>query len=198
MLCNSRKYPSYIFMKTVGILGLQGCVKPHFKHLKDCKVNFLAIKNEKEILKCDAYILPGGESTTMLKLLDAFNIKNTLKKELTKKPFWGICAGSILIAKTVKNPIQESFNLMDITIVRNAYGRQNDSFKTHIEGYEVDFIRAPLIESVSKDTKIISVINDNPIWVIDYKNNFKMATTFHPELNEITPSPMHKFFCKNI
>lgn len=180
-------------MKTVGVLGLQGCVSNHFKHLKMCGVNFKSIKTVKEILECDAYILPGGESSVMLKLLSEFNLTDVLIKELKKKPFWGICAGCILVAKSVTNPTQHSFDLIDLHVKRNAYGRQNESFKTKINNYEVSFIRAPIITSTAE--KVLASFENNPVWVA---NDKCMVTTFHPELNNDAPSPMHRFFCDMI
>jgi 5'-phosphate synthase pdxT subunit len=174
----------------IGVLAIQGAVMPHKPHIESAGGEFRAVKTPKEFDACDAFILPGGESTTMLKLIDAFALWDSLQKNFERKPVWGICAGSILIAETVTDPAQKSFGVLPITVRRNGYGRQRDSHHAEINEYKVSFIRAPVITNSGK-TEIMARHMDSPVWV-QYKKI--MATTFHPELTLSFPSPMHKAF----
>jgi 5'-phosphate synthase pdxT subunit len=139
----------------------------------------------------DAFILPGGESTTMLRLIENFNLWDSLARNFAAKPVWGICAGAILIAETVTNPQQKSFALLPITVRRNAYGRQLDSHQVEIGGYPVSFIRAPGITKTAPDVEIKAVHEGDPVWV---RRGQYMASAFHPELTLDFPSPMHAEF----
>ncbi len=175
----------------IGVLALQGAVEPHKLHIEACGAEFKAVKTAKDFERVDAFILPGGESTTMLKLIDNFNLWDILKEQFTNKPVWGICAGSILLAETVLNPAQKSFGLLPMTIERNGYGRQLESHYAKIEGYEVSFIRAPVITEIEGNIEVLATHENTPVWV---KCGNIMATTFHPELTANYPSPMHKAF----
>ncbi len=174
----------------IGVLALQGAVEPHKAHIEAAGGEFRAVKTPDQFKDVDAFILPGGESTTMLKLIDTFDLWDTLKKQFSEKPVWGICAGSILLAKTVTNPAQKSFGLMPIAVERNAYGRQLDSHHADVNGYEVSFIRAPVIKDAA-NANILATHDNTPVWV---QAGQYMATTFHPELTLDFPSPMHKAF----
>lgn len=178
----------------IGILALQGDFQKHQERFIELKLENISIKTllikKPELLDAiDALVIPGGESTTLLKLMSE-EFKNKIKNftENNKKIF-GTCAGSILLANKVKNPEQESFNLIDIEVTRNAYGRQNDSFiannleiKTLNEKSinEVIFIRAPKISKTGKNIDILSSYNDSPVLV---RNKNIMVATFHPELS---------------
>lgn len=175
----------------IGVLALQGAVMPHKAHIEACGAEFLAAKTAEQISAVDALILPGGESTTMLKLIDRFDLEDVLKEAFATKPVWGVCAGVILIAKTVLNPAQKSFGLLDITVERNGYGRQLESRIEEIDSYPVSYIRAPIISQVSDDMTIKAYRDGLPVWI---QKDHIMATTFHPELTLKTPSPMHKIF----
>lgn len=174
----------------IGVLALQGAVMPHKPHIEALGAEFRAVKTADDFSQVDAFILPGGESTTMLKLIDAFNLEDVLKKEFARKPVWGICAGSILMADTVLNPAQKSFGLLPLTVSRNGYGRQLDSIHQEIEGYVVSFIRAPVFEDAG-DAQVLARRDGKPVWV--QKGRY-MASSFHPELTQDFPSPMHKAF----
>lgn len=178
-------------MKTVGVLALQGAVQPHQPHIEACGATFKPVKTISQINNVDALILPGGESTTILKLIENFNLWDALQNTIATKPVWGICAGSILLAKTVKNPAQKSFAALPITIARNGYGRQIDSHHIKINNYAVSLIRAPIITEVTEDVTILASHDNTPVWV---KKNDIMASTFHPELTMDYPSPMHQKF----
>lgn len=177
--------------KTAGILALQGCVDPHKPHLEACGVAYKEVRTAEDMTDVDGYILPGGESSTMLRLIKVFELEEKLKEEFATKPVWGICAGAILMASEVTHPAQRSFGLLDMSIRRNGYGRQLESFETTEQDYPVSYIRAPIIEKIGKDVEVITQ-GDTPTWV---QNGSYMATTFHPELTDIYPSPMHKAFC---
>ena len=177
--------------KTVGILALQGCVDPHIPHVEACGCNVRAVKTKSEIEGVDALILPGGESTTMLKLINVFGLWDVLKQAFQDKPVWGICAGSILLASEVVNPSQESFGMVDCTIIRNGYGRQLDSHIVEYQDYPVSFIRAPVIQSVGQGVDVLWESEGKPVWV---RQGNIMLTTFHPEMTLEVPSPMHRYF----
>lgn len=175
----------------IGVLALQGAVQPHKAHIEACGAVFRAVKTAEEIKSVDGFILPGGESTTMLKLINRFELWDVLVEEFAKKPVWGICAGSILIAEKVTNPEQRSFGLLPITVQRNGYGRQINSQHTEINGYTVSLIRAPIITDIADDVEILAKHDDLPVWI---KKGHVMASSFHPELTMDYPSPMHKAF----
>ena len=175
----------------IGVLALQGAVELHKAHIEACGAEYRAVKTPAGFAQVDAFILPGGESTTMLKLIENFNLWDVLATEFSKKPVWGICAGSILMASKVINPAQKSFGLLPITVERNGYGRQLESHYAKINGYEVSFIRAPIITEAGGGVEILASHDNKPVWV---QSGDKIASTFHPELNKQYPSPMHKHF----
>lgn len=180
-------------MKTkpiIGVLALQGAVEPHKNHIEAAGAEFRAVKTPEQFDEVDGFILPGGESTTMLKLIDAFGLWDALEKNFKQKPVWGICAGSILLAKKVTDPAQKSFGMLPITVQRNGYGRQLDSHHADINGYPVSLIRAPVITDAA-NTNILASHNGVPVWV---QSGQYMASTFHPELTLDFPSPMHTAF----
>ena len=179
----------------IGVLALQGCVQPHQFHIESLGATFVEIKRPEELKSVQGLILPGGESSTMIKLIDVFSLESSLKAAFQQMPVWGICAGSILMAKSVQSPAQKSFGLIDMTVERNSYGRQQESFSSTVNGYTVSFIRAPRIVSVGKEVKIIAEKNGDPIWI---QSGSYMATTFHAELTPTAPSPMHEAFLKLI
>lgn len=177
--------------KTIGVLALQGAVELHRPHIEACGARYMAVKTPAHFAQVDAFILPGGESTTMLKLIENFGLWDVLVDEFSKKPVWGICAGSILMAKTVLNPAQKSFGLMDYTIERNGYGTQRESHHATIADYDVSLIRAPIIKDLADDIAIKATHDGDAVWIT--KGQY-MSTTFHPEVNLTFPSPMHRAF----
>lgn len=175
----------------IGVFALQGAVAPHKAHIEAAGGEFRAVKTPEQFASVDGFILPGGESTTMLKLIERFDLWDVLAKEFAAKPVWGICAGSILMAREVSNPSQKSFGLLPMSVQRNGYGRQLESHHADIEGYTVSFIRAPVIENLDADVKILASHQGQPVWV--QKGQY-MAATFHAEMNLEAPSPMHVQF----
>jgi 5'-phosphate synthase pdxT subunit len=178
-------------MIPIGILALQGCVEPHEPHLEPLDACLVPVKKASDFHEIRGLILPGGESSTFLKLLKDFELESTLKETFERIPVWGICAGSILMAQKVYDPVQLSFHAITMTVQRNAYGRQNESFVSKVQDYPVLFIRAPKIIECSKTVKVIATWKESPIWV---ESGIHMATTFHSELSEDYPSPMHRAF----
>ena len=175
----------------IGVLALQGAFQLHQKHIEALGAEYVPVITSQDFLKIDGLILPGGESATMLKLIDAVGIQDTLTDFFKVKPVWGICAGAILMAKSVSNPAQKSFGVIDIEIERNAYGRQLESQHETIEDYEVASIRAPKIVKVGKDIHVLAKRSGDPTWLEFQK---LMVTTFHPETNLSAPSPWHRRF----
>ncbi len=193
----------------VGVLALQGCVDPHRPHLEAAGAVFRPVRTAAALDGIDACILPGGESTTMLRLIGVFGLEPALRAAFARMPVWGVCAGAILMASRVLHPAQASFGLLDITVERNAYGRQLDSVQATVHGYPVSFIRSPRIAAVPADhdaplegrppaahdrrtaPAVLAERDGDPAWVATPQY---MATTFHPELTLAFPSPMHRAF----
>jgi 5'-phosphate synthase pdxT subunit len=137
-----------------------------------------------EMDHCDGLVLPGGESSTMLKLLAQEGLFEPLRRFGRSRPIYGSCAGAILLARTVASPTQKSLNLLNISVERNAYGRQIDSRIARIptaEHGEIEavFIRAPIIRRVGDEVGIIAMYQGDPVWA---EQGPHMVTTFHPEL----------------
>ena len=195
--------------KVIGCLALQGCVEKHRAHIEAAGAVFKPVKTPKDFESVDAFILPGGESTTMLRLIKVFDLWDVLAAQFAAKPVWGICAGAILMAnKAIVNDnlssrqgggagqsTQKSFGLLDMDVLRNGYGTQIESHVTKIDGYDVSFIRAPVISRTGEGVEIKATHQNNPVWVqgTDEKSHY-MASTFHPELTAQYPSPMHERF----
>ena len=165
---------------SVGILALQGAISDHIYHLKRLEIEPVFVKTPEDLSQLDGLILPGGESSTMLNLIQRFALKSSLRSFLENTPSYGVCAGCILQARSVW-PRQFSFNVLDISVVRNALGRQIHSKKVFIKDMDesVCFIRAPVIESVGATVTIVAKHDNSPVWV---ENGKHMATTFHSEL----------------
>ncbi|TCK93244.1 5'-phosphate synthase pdxT subunit [Natranaerovirga hydrolytica] len=185
-------------MLNVGVLDLQGSVKEHLNSLSKIKnVEAIKVKYKDDLESINGLIIPGGESTTMGKLLDDFNIKSLLKERIANGlPVWGTCAGMILLAKNIHNQEDTHLATMDITVKRNAYGRQINSFMTYELIPEISnkkiplvFIRAPYILETSSTVEIIATINNN---IVAAKQNNMFVTSFHPELTD--DIQVHQYF----
>jgi pyridoxal 5'-phosphate synthase pdxT subunit len=170
-------------VKTVGILALQGDFDAHRKAVERAGVRPIEVRTAQDLDACDGLIVPGGESTTMLKLLDIEKLIEPLRQFAARKPVFGTCAGAILLAHSVTSPSQPSLDLIDIDVERNAYGRQIDSRVARVDAggkdMEAIFIRAPKILRVGSGGKILATYNGDPVWVEQGRH---MVTTFHPEL----------------
>jgi 5'-phosphate synthase pdxT subunit len=184
-------------MKTVGVLALQGDFEAHRKAIEAAGGRAVEVRTAAELNACDGLILPGGESTTMLKLLDMEGLSEPLRQFAAAKPMFGTCAGAILLAHAVSNPSQTSLDLMDIDVERNAYGRQLDSRIQKLETaegpLEAVFIRAPIIRRVGPEARVLAAYGKDPVWVEQGRH---MVTTFHPELSQ--SSAVHRRFLSKI
>jgi 5'-phosphate synthase pdxT subunit len=170
-------------MKTIGILALQGDFDAHRKAIERAGGRAVEVRTAAQLDSCDGLIVPGGESTTMLKLLDIESLTGPLRQFAARRPVFGTCAGAILLAHAVTGPVQPSLDLIDIDVQRNAYGRQIDSRVARVDagGQEMEavFIRAPKILRVGAGGKVLATYNGDPVWVEQGRH---MVTTFHPEL----------------
>lgn len=184
-------------MKTVGVLALQGDFEAHRIAIGRAGARALEVRTASDMAKCDGLVIPGGESTTMLKLIEAEQLLEPLKAFARERPIYGTCAGAILLAREVSSPAQPSLNLMDIAVERNAYGRQIDSrvAKVQTEGGEMEavFIRAPIIRQVGEGARVLARYRGDPVWV---EQGCHMVTTFHPELTK-DPS-IHRHFIERL
>lgn len=177
---------------TIGVLALQGDFDAHRKRLKELGAKVILVKKPEQLDEIDGLVIPGGESSTLLKLLGKAGF-DKLKDFVRSKPTFGTCAGAILLANDVENPKQASLGALDITIRRNAYGRQVDSSIREGEfqnlPIEMVFIRAPKIERVGERVEVIAKEGNDPVLV---RQNKTLAATFHPELSE--DHRIHEFF----
>jgi pyridoxal 5'-phosphate synthase pdxT subunit len=170
--------------KRVGVLALQGDFEAHSDALQRAGAESIEVRTASDLDSVDGLIIPGGESTTMLKLIEEESLFSSLKNFGARKPIFGTCAGAILLASEVINPAQSSLGLMDFTIERNGYGRQIDSRIAGIdlegESAEAVFIRAPIIRRVGPAAKVLATYHGAPVLVEEGKH---LAATFHPELS---------------
>ena len=170
----------------IGVLALQGDFDAHRRRLEELGAEVVLVRKPEQLDEVDALVIPGGESSTFLKLLGEKGLEK-LKRFVRAKPVFGTCAGAILLANQVENPHQPGLGALDITIRRNAYGRQIDSairegqMTPGGDPLEMVFIRAPRIERVGKDVEVLAREGDDPVLVRQGKT---MAATFHPELSE--------------
>lgn len=181
----------------IGVLAFQGGVIEHINHIKKLGHNPIEVKSPEDLSNIDGIILPGGESTTMGKLLKITGVYDPLKEKiLNGLPTWGTCAGMILLAKNIVNDDTTHLGVMDISVKRNAYGTQIDSFSKKAvidsiskEPIEMVFIRAPYIEEISENVEPLIYVDEN---LVAAKQENILVTSFHPELTDNTT--MLKYF----
>lgn len=191
--------PSTKTAPRIGVLAIQGDYEAHGMALEEVGAQPSLVKTPEQLDGLDGLVMPGGESTTMLKFLERGGFFEALKDFANQKPVFGTCAGAILLAKDVRNPHQASLGVLDIAVERNAYGRQTDSAILELETslpewqelgpLETVFIRAPRIISVGPDVQVLVERGGFPVLVREGKN---MAATFHPELS--ADRRVHKLF----
>ncbi|MCH7801075.1 MAG: pyridoxal 5'-phosphate synthase glutaminase subunit PdxT [Chloroflexi bacterium] len=190
-------------MTRVGVLAIQGDFREHKILLERLGADVSEIRLSDQLDDVDGLIIPGGESTTIVQLIDIFNMREKLRERVLVDclPTWGTCAGMIVMAQKLSDHRPDPLKLMNIEVSRNAFGRQVDSFETDLEIDGLDgppfhavFIRAPAVDSIGEGVKIISSLEDGrPVAV---KQGHMLATAFHPEL---TDDPrMHKLFLRII
>jgi len=172
-------------MKRIGVLALQGAVREHVQMLETLGCEAVEVKQKQDLVKLDALVLPGGESSTIRKLLDCSDLLEPIK-ELAQQglPMFGTCAGLILLANTLVND-EPHLAVMDVTVARNSYGRQVDSFEVKLDipkigaGIPAVFIRAPHIETVGKNVEILA---EHEGRIILAQDGHLLGCSFHPEL----------------
>ena len=181
----------------VGVFALQGDVREHLQLLTSLGVESIEVRNADQLASCDGLIIPGGESTTISKLIDIFGLRDDLLAYIAKgSPVYGTCAGMIMLATEVLDEAsgQQSLKAMDISVRRNAFGSQLDSFEASVEfeasPVEVAFIRAPIVERVGDDVQVLSKLSTGAIVAVREGN--LLATSFHPELTG--DSAVHEYF----
>ncbi len=172
----------------IGVLALQGDFDAHRRRLEELGAEVVLVRKAEQFDELDGLVIPGGESTTFLKLLDEECFRK-LNQFVHSKPTFGTCAGAIMLARQVENPHQQGLDALDITIRRNAYGRQIDSSIVEAPSMlgdaplEMVFIRAPRIERVGEGVEVLAKRDDDPVLV---RKGSVMASTFHPELSDDT------------
>ncbi|QOY37401.1 pyridoxal 5'-phosphate synthase glutaminase subunit PdxT [Anaerobacillus isosaccharinicus] len=183
-------------MVKIGVLALQGAVREHVNSLQSPGAEVVAVKKIEQLEDLDGLVLPGGESTTMRRLIDKYGFFEPLK-DFAKagKPMFGTCAGLILMAKQLVGQNEGHLEIIDMEVERNAFGRQRESFEAElmVKGIAEDimavFIRAPLIKSVGEDVEILSKYNGE---IVAVRQNQFLACSFHPELT--TDARFHQYF----
>lgn len=186
----------------IGVLAIQGDFDAHRRRLEELGAEVVLVRKPEQLDEIDALVIPGGESTTFLKVLGEKGFQK-LGDFVRSKPTFGTCAGAIMLAKEIENPPQKGLGAMDITVRRNAYGRQIDSFIAPSSAVaaveagggplEMVFIRAPKIAQVGPGVEVLARQGDDPVLVRQGKS---LAATFHPELSD--DSRVHAFFLKMV
>jgi len=180
---------------TIGVLALQGCVDPHIEMFARLGAETRKVRRPDDLNAVERLVLPGGESTTMLTLLDKSGLGPALLDFGRANPVWGICAGAILIAREVEHPRQRSLGLIDVMAHRNHYGPQTESFTADVTidlfpgPMKVDFIRAPLLKPLSN---AVTVHARHESVAVLMRQGRVMASSFHAELGEDTR--LHRYF----
>jgi 5'-phosphate synthase pdxT subunit len=188
---------------TIGVFALQGDVREHLRTLGSLGVDAIGVRRPSELDACDGFIIPGGESTTMWKLARTFELLEPLRDRIkTGMPTFGTCAGMIMLADRITDGIagQETLGGLDITVRRNAFGRQVDSFEGEVdfEGLadpvHAIFIRAPWVEELGSEVEVLARVASGPAAgrIVAVRQGRLMATAFHPEVGG--DSRVHELF----
>ena len=182
----------------IGVLAVQGDFAEHRAVLERLGVDTVEVRLPDELEGVDGLIMPGGESTTFSRMMDLYNLKGPIKKMASENiPIWGTCAGMIMMARELTEDKPIPMALMDIQVVRNAFGRQTDSFEQDLDvpslgpkAFQGIFIRAPVISRVGEDVDVLTRLGDGrPVAV---QQRHLLATAFHPELSE--DPRFHQYF----
>lgn len=188
-------------MKRVGVLALQGDVAEHLHALRRLGAEAVEVKNERDLASVDALIVPGGESTTVIRLLERFGLVDPIKRRVREgMPFWGTCMGMIVAAKNVADMQQDTLGLLDVTVRRNAFGRQIASAEVDLDvpalgtkPFPAVFIRAPWVERAGPGVEVLATLDGHGVFVRQGK---VIGTSFHPELTG--DDRLHDYFVKLI
>ncbi|KRE89961.1 glutamine amidotransferase [Paenibacillus sp. Soil766] len=183
-------------MTKIGVLALQGAVAEHIRGIEKAGAEGVVVKRTEQLAELDGIILPGGESTTIGKLMRTYGFIDALREfSAAGKPVFGTCAGLIVIAKEITGQPEAHLELMDITVARNAFGRQRESFETDLpikgidENVRAVFIRAPLIEKVGSDVDVLATYDGQ---IVAARQGHLLAASFHPELTD--DFRLHSYF----
>ncbi|MFE8704187.1 pyridoxal 5'-phosphate synthase glutaminase subunit PdxT [Cytobacillus sp. FJAT-54145] len=175
-------------MIKIGVLGLQGAVREHAQSIEACGAEAVVIKRKEQLEEVAGLIMPGGESTAMRRLIDKYDFMDSLKEfAQSGKPMFGTCAGLILLAKNLVGYDQPHIGAMDVTVERNSFGRQRESFEVDLDiagvanDYNAVFIRAPHIVQAGEDVEVLAKHNERI--VMAREGNF-LGCSFHPELTD--------------
>ena len=188
---------------TIGVFALQGDVREHLRALADLGVEAIGVRRPAELERCDGLVIPGGESTTMFKLARTFELFEPIQKRIAGgMPAFGTCAGMIMLADRIVDGTadQETLGGLDITVRRNAFGRQVDSFEGSLDFAGLDapvhavFIRAPWVEQVGPDVEVLARVatGDAAGRIVAVRQGPLLATSFHPEVG--SDSRIHRVF----
>lgn len=182
----------------VGVLALQGAFNKHIEILSSLGVKAIEVRKPEELALCDGLIIPGGESTTMMKQIQFIKLNEAIRLFSLEKPIFGTCAGLILISREIINDSMTPFNFIDVAVERNAFGSQVESFHTSIEAQlenkkrreiEAVFIRAPRIRQTGSEVHVLASYEGEPVLV---QQGCHLGATFHPELT--SDSTIHRYF----
>jgi len=185
----------------IGILALQGAFHEHRLIFEKIGLSVAEVRLPEHLKDIDGLVIPGGESTTIMKLMDSYNLINAIRDLSSRQiPVWGTCAGMICLASQVHNPdssTMQTLSLMDITVRRNAFGRQVDSFEAPLHISEINdgpfpgvFIRAPFIEKTGRNVKVLCTLSSGEI--VAARQNNLLVSSFHPELT--ADARFHSYF----
>lgn len=184
----------------IGVLALQGAVAEHLNMLKSIQVEGAIVKKTEELDGVDGLIIPGGESTTIGRLMKEYGFIERIRDfSRQKKPIFGTCAGMISLATNIKDQQESYLQLMDITVARNAFGRQKDSFEATLsiqrigDDVQAVFIRAPLIEEAGAEVEVLASFNGS---IVMAQQEHLLAASFHPELTADTK--VHRYFANMV
>ena len=188
---------------TIGVFALQGDVREHLRVLAGLGVQAVAVRRVAELDACDGLVIPGGESTTMAKLARTFDLFEPIRQRIKEgMPTFGTCAGMIMLADRIQDGTsdQETLGGLDITVRRNAFGRQVDSFEGDVAVVGLDapvhaiFIRAPWVEAVGESVEVLAHVEQGPAAgrIVAVRQGSLMATSFHPEVGG--DSRVHRLF----
>ena len=192
----------------VGVLALQGDFREHIVALSHCQVQAIEVRRVAELESIDALVIPGGESTTIVSLAKTFEVFEPIKKRIAAgMPVYGSCAGMIMLANQIvaAKEGQETFGGIDITVRRNAFGRQIDSFESDVSAPAISnspiravFIRAPWVEKVGKDVEVLATYTgtDGVSHAVAVRQGHLLATAFHPEITD--DYSVHRYFLEKV
>lgn len=185
-------------MVVVGVLALQGDFAKHIIFLRSIGVEAKEVRKVEDLEGCDGLIIPGGESTVMIRQIEFIHMREALSAFAKEKPLFGTCAGLILMSKQIQNSPLQSLGLIDVAVERNAFGRQVESFQArvevtlqseHVKNIPAFFIRAPRIREVGKEVEVLGTFRGEPVLV---RQGHHLGASFHPELT--TDPAVHLYF----